>query len=144
DGAATHELNHACGDGGTEEGAAIKSANDACGELEFAGKSGANPVGVALGIAFGDGFAEKLAGAHGVEETLAGEWVHKSGRVSNQRPVLADYGALGKRRNLRRRKNVAVEARILRLEFLSANENLKMLSQFGLVVRSHAAANTYG
>src|SRR5215472_16486232 len=43
DGAATHELNHTCGDGGTEEGAAIKAADDACGEFEFAGKSGANP-----------------------------------------------------------------------------------------------------
>src|ERR1700746_3019251 len=85
DGAATHKLNHARGDCGAEESAAIEATHNAGGEFKFAGEGRADPIGVHLGIAFGDGFAEKFAGAHGVEKTFSGEWIDESGGVAYQR-----------------------------------------------------------
>ena len=56
--AAAEELHHASGDRGTEKRSAIKAANDARSEFKFAGKRSADPIGVHLRMAFGDGFAE--------------------------------------------------------------------------------------
>src|SRR5215470_5313442 len=117
-GAAAQELDHARSDRGAEEGAAVEAADNACGEFEFAGERGAYPVGIHLRIAFGDGFAEQFAGAHGVEEAFTGERVDESGSVAYQRPVFADHGALRKRSNLRRREDMAVEARVVEAEIL--------------------------
>src|SRR5882672_12315343 len=77
--AAAKELHHAGGDGSAQESAAVEAANDARGEFKFAGERGANPVGVHLRMAFGDGFAEEFAGAHGVEQAFSGEGVDERG-----------------------------------------------------------------
>src|SRR5260370_5917464 len=89
-GAAAKELHHARGHGGAEESAAIEAAHDAGGEFEFAGESCADPVGVHLGIAFGDGLAEKFAGAHCVKEAFPGERIDECGGVASYRPVFSD------------------------------------------------------
>src|SRR5262245_53213395 len=81
--AATHELNHARRDRRSQERAPIEAAHNACRKFKFARKCGANPVGVALRIALGDGFAEKFSGAHSVEEAFAGERVNESSSVPN-------------------------------------------------------------
>ena len=141
---AAQKLNHAGSDRGAEERAAIEAANNASSEFQFAGKSGANPVGVHLGIAFGNGFAEKFARAHSVEETFAGERVNESGSISNKGPVFADNGALRKCRNLRRWQHMTVEASGFGGESLFADECLQMCAKFGLIVRSHAAADADG
>src|SRR6266436_873672 len=140
-GAAAEELHHARGDGGTEECATVKAAHDARGEFEFAGEGRANPVGVHLRIAFGDGFAEKFAGAHGVEQTLSGERIDESGSITYQRPIFADDRALRKCRNLWRGKNMAVEARGFGGKFLLADKRLQVSAKFVLIVRGHAAAD---
>src|SRR5438105_4527826 len=122
--AAAEELHHARGDGGTEECATVKAAHDARGEFQFTRKSRANPVGVHLRIAFGDGFAEKFAGAHSVEQTFTSERIDKSGGIAHQRPILADDGALRKSRYLWRGKNVTVEPCGFGGKFLLANKHL--------------------
>src|SRR5215469_1745861 len=140
-GAAAHELHHASGDGGAEEGAAIKAAHDARGKFELTRESGADPVGVPLRVSFGDGFAEQFARAHRVEEAFAGERIDEGGSVADQRPVLADYGALGKGRNLGRGQNMAIETGGFDRELLPGNERLQVLAELALVVRRHAAAD---
>src|SRR5260370_9018108 len=81
-GAAAEELHHARGDGGTEECATVKAAHDARGEFEFAGEGRGNPVGVHLRIAFSDGFAEKFAGAHALEQTFSAHPIGKRGPIA--------------------------------------------------------------
>src|SRR5260370_2182069 len=143
-GAAAEELHHARGDGGTEECATVKAAHDARGEFEFVGEGRAKPVGVHLGIAFGDGFAEKFAGAHGVEQSFTSEGIDKSGRIADERPIFADDRALRKCRNLWRGKNMAVEARGFGGKFLLADKRLQVSAKFVLIVRGHAAADADG
>ena len=109
DGAAVHELDHVGGDGSAEERAAIEAAHDTSGEFEFAGEGGFDPRHVFFGAALGEGLAEQFAGAHGVEEAFAGERIDPGGGVSDERPILAENGAIGKRALLRRRKDVAVK-----------------------------------
>src|SRR5215470_11272672 len=140
-GTATHELNHARGYGGAKKAAAVKPPYDPRCKLELAGESGSYPIGVHLGIALGDGSAQQFAGAHGVEQPFSGQRIDESGRVTYHGPVLADHRALRKRRHLRRGQDVAVKAGARHVEFLLADENLQMLAQLGLVMRSHAAAN---
>jgi hypothetical protein len=96
-----------------------------------------------LRITFGDGFAQQFAGAHGVEKSLAGERIDKRSGIADQRPILADHGALRKCGNLRRRKNVAIETCAVQREFLFADKRLQMAAQLGLVVRRHATANAH-
>src|ERR1700756_953927 len=141
DGAAAKELHHASGDHGAEESAAIEAAHDARGEFEFTRESSADPVSVHLGIAFGDGFAEKFTGAHGVKQTFSGERINERGGVAYQSPIPANHGALRECWNLRRGKDVAVEARGFQGKLLLADESLQVCTQFGLIVRSHAATD---
>src|ERR1051326_30303 len=71
--AAAKKLDHAGGDGGAEKRAAIETADDFRGELQFAGKRSTHPIRIHLRIAFSDGLAEKFPRAHRVEETFSGE-----------------------------------------------------------------------
>src|SRR5215467_535298 len=143
DGAAAHKLDHARGNGGAQERATVETAYDARREFKLAGESGADPVAVSLRIAFGNGFAQKFARTHGVEQAFACKRIDESGGVSDERPVFPDHCTLRKRGNLRGREHVAVKAGVFGLEVLLADENLQVLTELGLCVRSHAAADTH-
>src|SRR5882724_2729403 len=143
-GTTAEELHHARGDGSAEKGATVKTADDLCSEFQFTREGCADPVSVHLRIALGDGFAEEFARAHGVKETFTSERIDESGGIADERPVFSDDSALGKRGNLRRRKDMAVKARGFSGKFLLADEHLQVSAKFVLVVRSHAAANSDG
>lgn len=144
DRAAAEELDHARGNGSSEEGTAIEAADDARSEGEFGSEGGADPVGVNLRLALGQCFAEQFAGAHCVKKTLASERVNPCGCVANERPILANNGALRERAFLRRRQNVRVELADFGRYVLFLNECLQMRAQLPAGMRSHAATDADG
>jgi len=45
-------------------------------------------------MAFGDGFAQKFAGTHGVKQSFAGERIHESAASPTSAQFLPDHGSL--------------------------------------------------
>jgi len=75
---------------------------------------------------------------------LTGERVNPRGCVANERPILADNGALRKRAFLRRRQNVRIELAAFGWDVLFLNECLQMRAKLAAGVRSHAATDADG
>src|SRR5437868_4689193 len=128
-GAAPEKLHHAGGNGGAQESAAIKTADDAGGEFKLSGKSGANARGIFFRAAFGEGAAEEFAGTHGVEKAFAGERIDPSGGVAHHGPIFAEDGTLGESAFARRGQNVAVEARAFRGDFLFVDKGVQVRAE---------------
>ena len=140
-GVALQELHHARGDGAAQERAAIEAADDARGEFQFRGEGGFDARGIFFGAAFGEGLAQELAGAHGVEKAFASEGIDPGGGVADERPVPADDAAIRERAHLGRGQDVAVELGGFGGEFLGGRKSMEMRAQFAAGMRAHAAAN---
>jgi hypothetical protein len=141
---AIEELNHAGGDGPAEEGAAENFASDARGNLEVTGNFSAKACGIGLGLLFEKGLSEKIAGAHGVVETFAGDGIDACGGVTGESPTAADDAASAESVERRRGKDVAVELRAVRGDFFGGDEFIEMAAKDLVGIFVELAADAYG
>src|SRR5256884_7508576 len=140
--AASDELHHARGYGGSEKRAAIETADDARGKFQLGRECGLDPGRIFLRAALRQRTAKKLAGADCVEQPFASERIDPGGGVADQRPVLADNVALRKRALLRRGQDVAVELCAFRWKVLLLDKRLQMPAKLRAGMRGHAAADS--
>jgi hypothetical protein len=144
DGTAAHELNHARGDGGAEERAAVETADDAGGKFQLRREGGFDPSGVFFRAAFGERAAEEFAGAHGVKKSFAREGVNPSCGVANHRPIFAQHRAIGESAFFWRRQDVAVKLCVRGWDSVFTDKFAEMRFELRAGMRSHAAANADG
>ena len=128
--AATSELDHARGDGSSEESAAKNKAHKARGDFQVGDKFGAQLRGITFRLTLDDGLREQIAGTKRVEQSFARDGIDARSGIARERPIPADDFAMAQRAKFRRRKHVAVKTRAVRGDFFFANEIVEKLAQF--------------